>query len=126
MVMAGHISGNNRTDQIWNLNLKVKGLENRVASFESGNAYINLAKQKDAIINEQAREIKKLKKELADAHKQIITNRNHFFEATDDLIKEQKKEIMKKDRKIAALEARVLEVERVRDAAMDGETQWRR
>ena len=124
--MSKGISRYSQSEQIWYLNLKVKGLENRVASFESGSAYVNLAKQKDAIINEQAREIKELKEELADARKQIVTNRNRFFEATDDLSKEHIRECAKKDRRIAELEARVLEVERARDASKDEETKWRR
>ena len=56
------------------------------------------------------------KNELADAHCQTVTIRNNWMQVNEDLEKEHKKELQKKDRKIKQLENQLLKTERILDS----------
>lgn len=110
---------NSQSEYIWFLQLRNKGLQNRIASFESGSAYVNLRNELKTTINEQRKKIKEPEHELATARSQIVQNRERWFEVTEDIQKEHEKEIKKKDRRIAELESKLLDTQRQRDAALD-------
>ena len=114
-----------QSEYIWFLQLKIKGLERRLESFQSGSAYTNLRQRYDSVIRKKEAEIKKLQKELSVTRAQMVTNREHWFEVTEDLEKEHKKALTKKDREIAALKKRLLDVERQRDQAKDQGKEYR-
>ena len=108
-----------QSEKIWYLELRIKGLEKQLDGFKSEKAYVDLKKKYKAIIREKDARIRKLEKELAKAHAQIVTNRKNWFEVSEDVEKEHRKEIREKDRKISDLQDRVIDVQRQRDDALD-------
>ena len=123
--MAKGAFGYSQSEYIWYLEFKVKGLENRIASFEAGSAYVNLRRKKDSIIHEQSAEITKLKRELTESHARLRKNREHWYEVFDDIMAEHADEIAAKDRRIRNLEALVAEADRQMDEAKKKEAEWR-
>ena len=113
------------SEYIWFLQLRNKGLERKLETFRSGSAYTNLRKEYESVIRKKDTEINKLKKNLAASHSQNVTNREHWFEVTQDLEKEHAKALKRKDREIAALKKRVLEVERQKDQAKETLKEYR-
>jgi hypothetical protein len=101
------------------LQYKVKALDARVRSFESGQKYVRMREATKAQLAEKDREIRSLKRELADAYAQTIDMRKHWLEVFDDLEKAHSKELQEKDRRIKAQDERIREVERQRDEALD-------
>lgn len=75
-------------DHVTNLEYKVRAQKMRIREFESGERYKKLKKQHETEIRKKETEIRRLKKELASANAAIITNRNHFMEAMEDVLKE--------------------------------------
>ncbi len=115
-----------QSEHLWHLELKAKSLENQLDSFRSGNAYVRLRKDYESVIREKDICIKRLEKELAEAHSQIINNRNQWFDVSEDMEKEYRKAIKTKDKKIQELEQRALKAERQRDDALDQAAEWRK
>ena len=76
-------------DHVTNLEYKVRAQKLRIREFESGERYVKLKKLHGAEIRKKDSEIGRLKKELASANARIITNRNHFMEAMEDVLKEK-------------------------------------
>ena len=109
----------NQSEYVWYLQLKNKGLERRLESFETGSAYVNLRCEYERVIRNRNSSIQKLKKDLASARAQIVTNRNRWFEVMEDVEKEHVRALAEKDRTIEDLKKRVIEVERQRDALSD-------
>jgi hypothetical protein len=75
---------------------------------------------------ERDRKIKELKAELAGARKETVTVRKYWGEIIDDLEKEHRRELAKKDMELKAMEERALRAERQRDDALDSLTVKRR
>lgn len=94
-----------------NLQYKVKSLTSQVKAFESGEKYKKMQSEFMKRLAEKEREIARLKCELADAHAQMVTIRNHWMDVFDELDKEHANELKKKDSKIAKLEKRALRAE---------------
>lgn len=115
-----------QSERLWYLEAKVKSLENTLRSFRTGNAYISLRKDYESVIREKDIRIKRLEKELAEAHSQIIDNRNQWFDVSEEMEKEFQKVIKAKEKKIQELEQRVLNVERQRDDALNKVREWRK
>ncbi len=65
------------------------------------------------------RRIKKLEAELAKAYRDIINNREHWFEVFEDLEKEYNKNLSAALKKAEQMEMRALHAERQRDEALD-------
>ena len=101
------------------LQYKLKGLGARVASFESGDKYIEMRAEFKAQLAEKDREIRKLKGELADANARHVTMREKWYEVYEDLEKAHGKELEKKGRELKEMEKRALNAERQRDEAKD-------
>ena len=86
-----------------------------IAEFKSGDRYLKLQKDYHRIVAGYIKEIEKLKKELADAHKQIVTVRQIWTEECDKIWREHVAEITKKDEIIRKLEERIWELQRQKD-----------
>ena len=110
---------NTAFEYITNLQYKVKALTDQVKAFESGEKYVTMSSKFKTQLSAKDQENTKLKNGLADAHCQIVTTRNNWMQVNEDLEKEHKKELQKKDRKIKELENRVLNAERMLDLERD-------
>ena len=106
-------------EHMTNLQYKVKSLTSRVHSFESGEKYVSMRMEFEAQLAAKDREIKKYKRELANAHVETVTVRNNWLQVIDDLQAEHAKEIRKDGCVIKALEERALRVEKRVDELMD-------
>ncbi len=73
----------------------------------------------DKEVQSYERRIKDLEAELAKAHRDIINNRNHWFEVFGDLEKEYNKNLSAALKKAEQMEMRVLHAEWQLDEAMD-------
>jgi len=98
------------------LQYRVKNLTAQVDAFESGQKYIDLEADYKTRIAQKDRENSKLKRELADADRQVIKVRNMWMQVNEDLVKAHTKELSKKDRKIKELEEQVLKMQIMLDA----------
>lgn len=109
----------NSFEYVSTLQYRLKAQAQQIAEFKSGERYQKLEAEYKAVIRSLERTIKKLEKELADAHSTTVSVRNQWFEVMEDLIKEHEKEIAKKDRIIKALRAENNKIFRQMDAALD-------
>ena len=110
---------NNSFEFITNLQYKVKSLTAQVKAFESGEKYVVMHSEFKTKLSAKDQEIKKLKYELADAHCQTVTMRENWMQVFEDMDKEHKKELQKKDSKIKELEKRALNAEKELDSVRD-------
>lgn len=116
---------NHFSERIWYLEVQNKALQNQLDSFRSGNAYVKLRNEYESVIHEKDREIRELEKELSVAHVQNIQNRKNWFFVYEDVEKETRQAIQKKDNEIERLRKRAIEAERQRDDALDRAKEWR-
>ena len=116
---------NGQFEHISALQYRVKSLSAQVEAFKSGAKYQEMDSNCRALIKKMEQNRIKYQNELARAHAETIDVRNKWFQTCDDLDKEHAAEIKEKDREIAMLKARLLEVERQRDAALDKVTEQR-
>jgi len=91
-----------------NLQYKVKDLTAQVADFKSGEKYAKIRADYESYLDAKDREIKSLKRELAEARRQIIDVRNAWIKTNDDLVNEHQKEMSQKEREIEALKKQIL------------------
>jgi len=110
---------NGQFEYMTSLQYKVKNLSDQVSAFKSGDMYITMQSGFKQQLSEKDRKIKKLEKELATAHKAIITVRNNWFQVFEDMQKQHAEELLKKNRAIKALEEKVLKTERAHDETKD-------
>ena len=82
---------------IADLRFEIKVLKDKLEAFESGEKYIQMEKEFLRCRNADARTIRRLKNELADARKEMIHVRNLWFATCDDLEKKIEK-LNKKER----------------------------
>lgn len=61
----------------------------------------------------------KLKEEVADAHKETIRVRNHWFQVLEDMLLEFEKMQKKTEQKLREMEIRALNAKKKRDDALD-------
>ncbi len=87
-------------DHVTNLEYKVRAQKLRIRELESGERYAKLKKQHGTELRKKDSEIGRLKKELASANARIITNRNHFMEAMEDVLKEKEDLRLEMERKL--------------------------
>ena len=111
---------------ITNLQYTVKHLQQEVDAFKSGDKYIKMDSEFKAVFADQNREIKRLKRELADSHCETVTVRNNWLGVIEDLEAEHAKALKKKEREIKALEERALRAERHVDGLKDENLALRR
>jgi hypothetical protein len=98
-------------DWIMNLQYKVKHLSERVKDFETGDVYVKLKQEHKTLIEATGREIKKLKKQLADANASYVTMSKEWTKTLEESEKEFLKVISKKDTQLRRMEKRALKAE---------------
>ncbi|MBR6230066.1 MAG: hypothetical protein IKQ97_10045 [Eubacterium sp.] len=69
---------------IADLRFEIKALKDKLEAFESGEKYIQMEKEFLRCRNADARTIRRLKNELADARREMIHVRNLWFATCDD------------------------------------------
>ena len=107
------------SEYIWFLKFRNSVLRRQVKSYQNGNAFKRLRDDYETIIHKKDVQIKMLEHDVAKAQNETVSSRKAWSDVFDDLEKEHKKELDEKDREIARLKERILEVERQRDSALD-------
>ena len=97
------------------LQYKVHALERIVEEFKTGKRYLKLQNDYHRVIAGYIKEIKRLRKELADAHAQSIEVRRIWTDECNHVWEENQSEISKKNEKIRKLEDTVWETRRELD-----------
>ena len=98
---------------------RLKAAQRRNKELESGERYIQLEELHQKEYNVYEHKIEKLKKELADAHKETIRVRNYWFQVLEDMLLEFEAMQKKADQKLREMEKRALLAERQRDDALE-------
>ena len=97
------------------LQYKVHALERIVEEFKTGKRYLKLQNDYHRVIAGYIKEIKRLRKELADAHAQSIEVRRIWTDECNHVWEENQSEISKKNEEIRKLEDTVWETRRELD-----------
>lgn len=108
-----------RFEFITGLQYKVKHLQHEVDVFKSGDKYIKMNSNFQAMLAEKTRELKRLRNEIADSRSQTVTVRNKWMQVFEDLQAEHAKAIHNKDGINKVLEERALKAERRVDELKD-------
>lgn len=116
---------NSLSERLWYLELRNKALHSQLDSFKSGNAYVKLRNEYESVIREKDRKIRELENQLSKAYSQIIDNRNHWFEVSEDMEKEAGQAMKRKDKETERLEKRAVKAEKQRDDALEHVSGWR-
>lgn len=101
-----------RFEIITDLQYKLKHLQYEVDAFKSGDKYVKMNLDFQAMLAERNRKVKKLQNKLADSHSEMVTVRNNWMQVFEDLQVEQAKAIHIKERLNKVLEERALKAER--------------
>ena len=117
---------NGLSERLWHLELQNKALQNQLAGFKSGNAYVRLRNEYESILHEKDRKNRELEKELSEAHAQIIDNRNRWFLVYEDVQKEAGEAVKKKGKEAERLQKSAVKAEKQRDDALESMKEWRR
>ena len=104
---------------------RLKAAQRRNKELESGERYIQLEELHQKEYNVYEHKIEKLKKELADAHKETIRVRNYWFQVLEDMLQEFEAMQKKADQKLQEMEERALLAERQRDDALEKAKEFR-
>ena len=89
------------------LRCELKAQHKKVEEYESGERYLKIQEDHRKVINGYRNELKKVRKELAAAHAQVITNRNMWMEDNEALWDECHRKVMEKEDEILRLEDRL-------------------
>lgn len=106
-------------DFVTSLQYQNRHLKRQVESFKSGEAYVKLREKHKVEIRALEAENNRCKKLLAAANRSIIANRNHWMEVNKDVIKEKERELKKKDTELENMQAKLYDMARQRDDALD-------
>ena len=98
---------------------RLKAVQRRNKELESGERYIQLEELHQKEYNVYEHKIEKLKKELADAHKETIRVRNYWFQVLEDMLREFEKAQKRSAQELRKMEIRALNAEKQRDDALD-------
>jgi hypothetical protein len=109
-----------------NLQYKVKSQQHALELFRSGEMYVKMRSEFQAMFSERNREIARLTRELADARAETVTVREYWFQVFEDVQTEHAKELRKQERVVKAYEARALKAERRVDELKDETLRLRR
>jgi len=102
-------------EYITNLQYKVKSLSASVQAFESGEKYTSMKAEYRAHLSAKDREIRELKSELEDAHRQTVIQRHNWWQVFEDMEEEHAKTLEKKERETNQWKARAFKAEGQRD-----------
>lgn len=100
-----------RFEFITNLQYKVKQLQHEVDAFKSGDKYIKMNSNFQAMLGERNREVERLRRQLAESRSEIVTVRENWMQVFDDLQAEHAKAIRDMELINKALEERALKAE---------------
>jgi hypothetical protein len=109
----------NAFEYLSNLQYKVRDLTAQLSDFQSGEKYIKMQANHRCQLAIVDRENKRLKRELADARRQVIDVRNLWMQANEDFAKEKDKELSQKDRQIEILEKKLHDKQAMLDEEKD-------
>ena len=98
---------------------RLKAAQRRNKELESGERYIQLEELHQKEYNVYEHKIEKLKKELADAHKETIRVRNYWFQVLEDMLREFEKAQKRSAQELRKMEIRALNAKKQRDDALD-------
>lgn len=110
---------NIQRNEISDLRFWNKILKDKLAAFESGEKYVQMKKQIEENTAYYEQEIKKLKAELGEAHKETVDVRKKYEETNEDVLQEAEKKVKKMQKIVEKAEERLLEAERKRDDAIE-------
>ena len=115
-----------RFEYITDLQYKVKSQQHQLDLFRSGEKYIRMNSEFQAVIAKRDREIGRLKRDLEVAHVKVISERNKWFQVYDDVQVEHDKEMCRQERIAKCLEERALKAEGQVDKLKDENLALRR
>ena len=98
---------------------RLKAAQTKNEELESGERYVRLKELHQKDCRDYEHKILKLKEEVADAHKETIRVRNHWFQVLEDMLLEFEKIQKKAEQKLREMEMRALNAEKQRDDALD-------
>lgn len=98
---------------------RLKAAQTKNEELESGERYVHLKELHQKDCRDYEHKILKLKGEVADAHKETIRVRNHWFQVLEDMLLEFEKIQKKTEQKLREMEMRALNAEKQRDDALD-------
>lgn len=116
---------NHSFEYISNLQYCLKAARDQLKAFQSGETYVHMTVERKKLIQDYERQIRELKKELAQARREIVTVRNMWFEVFEDLEKEKDKELAYWKREWEKMEEHAIHTESQRDVAQDKITEQR-
>ena len=91
---------------------RLKAAQRRNKELESGERYIQLEELHQKEYNVYEHKIEKLKKELADAHKETIRVRNYWLQVLEDMLREFEKAQKRSAQELRKMEIRALNAEK--------------
>lgn len=110
---------NNSFEIITTLEYRLRAARAELNSFKTGEKYVRMEEQRLREVRSLERKIKQLEHELETAHRQLIDNRNMWFDIFEEFQKECDKKVSEAEKKAEAMEKRALKAERQRDEALD-------
>ena len=116
---------NSSFEIITTLEYRLKAAKAELNAFKTGEKYNHMEELHLKEVRVLERKVIRLENELADSHKQLITNRNMWFDVYEELQKECEKKIAKAEKKAALMEKRALKAEQQRDEALEKVKQQR-
>jgi len=108
------------------LEYRLKAANDKIMAFESGERYTQQQAKYRKILHLQELQIKKLTAELAQAHSDIISIRNQWFEVFEDFQKATAKREAASFKEVKDLDKKLFKAEGDRDAALDTVTKLRK
>lgn len=116
---------NHSFEYISNLQYCLKAAEKQLEAFRSGEKYVRMTQEHQKSVRAYEQQIRKLKRELERAHREIIAVRNMWFEVFEDLEAEWKRERNRLEHQLKKMEERAVRAEAQRDAAREKVTKQR-
>ena len=116
---------NSSFEIITTLEYRLKAAKAELNAFKTGEKYNHMEELHLKEVRVLERKVIRLENELADSHKQLITNRNMWFDVYEELQKECEKKIAKAEKKAALMEKRAIKAEQQRDEALEKVKQQR-
>lgn len=117
--------GSHSFEYISNLQYCPKAARDQLKAFQSGEKYVRMTGERRKLIRDYGRQIRELKKELAQAGRETVTVRNMWFEVSEDFEKEKDKELAYWKREWEKVGGRAAHAESQRDATQDMITEQR-
>lgn len=106
---------NSSFEYISTLQYRLKAANDKLAAFETGEKYVQKKNIFWGIIRRLEARIKDLEAEVARAHAETVTVRNHWMEVIEDLNKECEKKLRKSQTALKRMEKRAMSAEEQRD-----------